>query len=81
MNPQDIAINRPLLPWDRELQDPSWRRWFDTLKAQGVTGLADNSVGAKRGMFAPALRGLQQAVRPETQDLKQKRINYQLGRR
>ena len=31
-----MPINRPLKSWNFELQDPSWRRWFDTLKALGV---------------------------------------------
>ena len=29
-------LNNPF----NQLQDPSWRRWFDTLKAQGVDKLA-----------------------------------------
>ena len=28
-----------------------WQRWFDALRGQGVSGLADQSVGVKRGMF------------------------------
>lgn len=46
------SIMRPLLSWNRELSDPSWRRWFDTLKEQGVDKLADNSVGVARGMWS-----------------------------
>lgn len=35
-DPEHVAINRPLLSWDRPLADAGWRRWFDTLKEQGV---------------------------------------------
>ena len=45
------AINRPFKAWDYELQDPSWRRWFDTLKQNNVSGLGDYAVGQLKGMF------------------------------
>jgi hypothetical protein len=53
-----LAINRPTQDWSRPLQDAGWRRWFDTLKKQGVTGLADASVGRKRGMFPGSITAL-----------------------
>lgn len=32
----------------------AWQRWFDALRDAGVTNLADQSVGEKRGMFLPS---------------------------
>lgn len=43
---------------DRPLQDAGWRRWFDILKAKGVTKLGDASVGRKRGMFPGSMAAL-----------------------
>lgn len=36
------------------LPDPKWDGFFQAMKEQGVTGLADNSVGVKKGMFGAA---------------------------
>ena len=48
-----LDINRPLADWSRPLSDPAWRRWFDILKEQGVTGLADSSIGSLRDNAVP----------------------------
>lgn len=45
-----VNINRPLLPWDRPLQDAGWRRWFDILKEQGV-----DKIGGARSVKAPGM--------------------------
>lgn len=39
------------------LKDPMWSAMFQAMQEQGVTGLADESVGQKRGMFAPTAPG------------------------
>ncbi len=54
----DLAINRPFKSWDYELSDPQWRRWFDRLKENNVSGLSDASVGVKKGMQRPSLYSL-----------------------
>ena len=46
------SIMRPLMSWDRELSDPSWRRYFDILKEKGVDKLGDNSFGVAKGMWS-----------------------------
>jgi hypothetical protein len=33
--------------------DPAWDGFFQALKEQGVSSLADSSVGAKKGMWSP----------------------------
>jgi hypothetical protein len=35
------------------LPDPRWEGFFQAMSDQGVTKMADNSVGQARGMFAP----------------------------
>lgn len=51
-------VSGPLGDHARELSDPAWRKWFDMVKARGVTKMGDASVGAKRGMFRPSVYGL-----------------------
>ena len=60
-----LAINRPTQDWSRPLQDAGWRRWFDILQKQGVTKLADASVGAKRGMFPASITALDEPLTGE----------------
>lgn len=40
------------------LPDPKWDGLFQAMGEQGVTGVADNSVGAKRGMWNPQIGGV-----------------------
>ncbi len=51
----------------RPLRNPQWDAWFQALQNQGVTGLADESVGAKRGMWAPQGPGISTLMDPSTQ--------------
>lgn len=44
----DTGINR-ISGFERELGDPAWRRWFDTLHKAGVGGLGDEAYGARTG--------------------------------
>lgn len=51
----------------RPLRNPQWDAWFQALNNQGVTGLADESVGARKGMWAPPSGGISTLMDPSIQ--------------
>lgn len=66
-----VDINRPLKPWDRELSDPAWRKWFDILKDMNVDRIggsfghmmtpaqpSEQGVGYSERQYVPAFKGL-----------------------
>ena len=46
-----------------------WQKWFDALRSQGVTGLADQSVGVKKGILPASIQGLRTSFGPQAPEL------------
>lgn len=49
------------------LPDPKWDGFFQAMGEQGVTGLADDSVGAKEGMWSDTSRSWEPTFDPSFQ--------------